>query len=86
MKSIFNINECSLAELRTISEEIQVLIKKKVNEEEQEAWKEFKAAYRKFRAKMPDAELYVEHRCEECDCWDDVEVLERLDSYFEASW
>lgn len=84
MGNDFNFDNCSLVELQKISAEIQVIIKKKAHDEEQEAWKEFRQAYRKFRAKVPDSSVYVEYRCEECDCWDDIEVLERLDDYFNS--
>lgn len=82
MKPLWNFDNLSLEDLRSIQDSLNTAIIKKHREREAEAFGEFKKAYEKFREIAPEDAMYVEVYCESCEDTIDVDLVNLLDDFF----
>lgn len=82
MKPLWNFENLSLEDLKSIQDSLQTAITKKYKERELKALSEFKEAYLKFREVSPEDSMYIEVYCESCGDTIDVDLTNLLDDFF----
>ena len=82
MKPLWNFENLSLEDLKSIQDSLQTAIIKKYKEREAEAFGEFKNAYKKFREVSPEEAMYIEVYCEGCEDNIEVDLANLLDDFF----